>query len=125
MVVVVVVAGGIKSALTREQFWCQWESRLKHSFCQIFFTPQTFTIAPLCLISPLLKAHIISWRVNTFFLRLHVAQSYQVIKGSLQLPKQMNFQKSSKRSLIPLPHFRRIMLQIFGDTSASFGTILI
>ena len=37
---------GIKSALTREQSRCQWVPRLKHSFCQIFFTPQTFTIPP-------------------------------------------------------------------------------
>ena len=34
-------------------------------------------------------------------------------KGSLPLPKRMNFRKSSKRPLTTPPHFRKIMLQIF------------
>ena len=60
-----VVVVGIKSALRREQFWSQWESRLKHSFCQIFFTPQAFTIAPLYVIPPLLKEHNVFWGVSS------------------------------------------------------------
>ena len=33
-------------------------------------------------------------------------------KGSLSLPKRMNFRKSSKRPLTP-PHFWKIMLRVF------------
>merc|ERR550532_2534341 len=34
-------------------------------------------------------------------------------KGRAALPKRMNFWKSSKRPLIPPPHFRKIMLRFF------------
>ena len=34
-------------------------------------------------------------------------------KGSLSVPKRMNFRKRSKRPLTPPPHFRKIILQIF------------
>ena len=35
------------------------------------------------------------------------------IKGCIPIPKRMNFWKSYKWSLIPHPHFWKIMLQIF------------
>ena len=41
------------------------------------------------------------------------SQNVFYTKGRLTVPKQMNFLKSSKRSLTPSPHFRKVILQIF------------
>ena len=37
------------------------------------------------------------------------------VKGCLTSPKRMNFRKSSKRPLIPPPHYRKVILQMFSE----------
>ena len=42
-------------------------------------------------------------------------RSSSQVKGRVASPKVMNFWKSSKRPLIPPPHFRKILLQFFPE----------
>ena len=85
-----------------------------------YFAHVNFWIQPLdqlvgwCFLSDLEICGLRWAQISLEALWLHIYR-LRILRprGSLSLPKQMNFRKSSKRPLTPPPHFRKIIVADF------------